>query len=91
MFTAREIPSMTPIEELELPPWTKWSRFRIFPSKLLIHICLVILVTAQAFVLNESFATYSRAMNEAVVDLLFPEGNANNDLSEWLNSLGVLL
>ena len=65
---------MRPDEELELPPWTKFRKYGIFPTKLVLHLTLVILVTVQAFVLNEGFSTYSRAMNDAVVDIFYPEG-----------------
>ena len=70
----QEAMNMKPLEELELPPWTKWKKYGIFPTKMIIHLCLVILVTAQAFVLNESFSTYSRSMSLAVADVFFPQG-----------------
>jgi len=63
---------MTPEEELELPPWTKFAIYGVFPWKLLLHVLLLVLVTFQAVSVNALFAPYSRAMWSSVTNIFFP-------------------
>ena len=63
---------MSPEEELELPPWTKYSRYGLFPSKLVLHLLLLVLVTFQAVSVNVLFAPYSRSMWSSAVSIFFP-------------------
>jgi hypothetical protein len=63
---------MTPADELELPPWTKFSLYGMFPWKLVLHVLLLLVVTFQAFAVNILFAPYSRAMWSSVVQIYFP-------------------
>lgn len=64
--------AMSPEDELELPPWTKYSRYGEFPFKLMLHMLLLVTITFQAFSINIFFAPYSRAMWAAMVEIYFP-------------------
>lgn len=66
--------SMTPEEELELPPWEKFSRYGLFPYKMCLHFLLIALVTSLVVIVNISYASYSRAVWLSAANILFPPG-----------------
>lgn len=65
---------MTLAEEASLPPWEKWLRFRRFPVKMLLHLLLVGLVTAQIIAMNVQDAGQYRSFRDAWRKFFFPAG-----------------
>lgn len=59
-------------EELELPPWEKFNKYGIFPTKLVIHILLLIILTVEAILSNADFSNYSRSVSNSIDNLFLP-------------------
>lgn len=74
---------MQAFEELELPPWEKFRRFGIFPTKLCIHVSITVLLTMIALIENDTFSIYSRSVWASTASIFFPPSYSDfqNDLS----------
>lgn len=57
-----------------LSAWEKWTRFRRFPFKLILHALLLIAVTSQLLLLNRNDASYQRAMQRTFACFFMPKG-----------------
>jgi hypothetical protein len=52
----------------------KWTRFRRFPFKLVLHVLLLMAVTSHVLILNRSNAAYQRAMQRTFAYYFMPKG-----------------
>jgi hypothetical protein len=59
-------------EELELPPWEKFNKYGIFPTKLVVHILLISILTVEAILSNADFSNYSRSISNSIDNLFLP-------------------
>lgn len=64
-------------EELSLPPWEKFVKYRLFPYKLCLHLSLVCLITSLVVIINLAFSGYSRTIWQTSVNILYPEGTVD--------------
>ncbi len=74
---------MHAFEELELPPWEKFKKYGIFPTKLCIHVSITVMLTTIALIENDTFATYSRSVWSSSANIFFPDDylDLQSDLS----------
>ena len=57
-------------------------------ARLILHVCLVTLITSQVCYVNSRFSAYSRAMGRNFVNLMFPEGY-EEDMGPYVSKFQV--
>jgi len=109
-------------DALELSPWDKWRVHKIFPWKMVLHLLLVVTITAQvsffsrlpppqvtlthcevkihayhqinvcvgtllvgiqAYMTNQHYAAYSRAVGRNFLNLFYPSAAATNTVMDY--------
>ena len=65
---------MSTADHHALGVWEKWTRFRRFPGKLLLHVALLAALTLQILLLNKQDAAYTRAMHRTFSHYFMPRG-----------------
>ena len=60
-------------EKLVMSPWKKWKLYRIFPTKLVLEILLVVLVTIEVFIPIILSDDHVQACKESFDSMFMPE------------------